>query len=219
MKRFKKINLDICIGIPFVLSCEFLKWLDSIKGILLSWEESLPSEIKVYLTIFIGYNISHPSEVVKENLKLIFVNFSKLSFSTQNEDIEFRSLLANLQAELFNYLPPVETVLVFSFNEEFEKITKLKNQTLHKSSTLVNTFELSEEASNFLITEPDVSLDQIVLPDDVKREICQCIKFIENIDKIYDKWGYQEIDPARRIILNFYGPPWHGKNCYSSSNS
>jgi SpoVK/Ycf46/Vps4 family AAA+-type ATPase len=63
----------------------------------------------------------------------------------------------------------------------------------------------------FVPVEPKYSFDQIILSDYVREEIFNAVKIIECKDLIYNQWGFNEIDPVPRSILNFYGEPGTGK--------
>lgn len=58
---------------------------------------------------------------------------------------------------------------------------------------------------------PKYRLDQMILRDSVKEEISKIIVLIQNIDKIYNEWGFQKIDSTPRCIVNFFGPAGTGK--------
>lgn len=59
--------------------------------------------------------------------------------------------------------------------------------------------------------EPKFSMEQVVLPDKTKEEIKDIIGLLQNMSKIYEDWGFKEIDPVPRSIVNFWGPPGTGK--------
>lgn len=59
--------------------------------------------------------------------------------------------------------------------------------------------------------EPKFSMEQVVLPEKTKAEIKDVIGLLQNISKIYNDWGFKEIDPVPRSIVNLWGPPGTGK--------
>lgn len=63
----------------------------------------------------------------------------------------------------------------------------------------------------FLPINPRYRFDQIILSEHVKKEILDAVKVIECKDLIYNTWGFSEIDPVPRSVLNFYGEPGTGK--------
>lgn len=61
--------------------------------------------------------------------------------------------------------------------------------------------------------EPRRSLDQLVIPEHVRRRIELAITQILNKETLYGKWNIREIDPYRNgTALNFYGPSGTGKS-------
>lgn len=59
--------------------------------------------------------------------------------------------------------------------------------------------------------EPKFSMEQVVLPEKTKEEIKDVIGLLQNMSKIYNDWGFKEIDPIPRSIVNLWGPPGTGK--------
>ena len=51
----------------------------------------------------------------------------------------------------------------------------------------------------------------MVLNKEVKDQLDSCVTMIRSLDKIYDEWGFREVDPVKKSVLNFYGPPGTGK--------
>lgn len=65
--------------------------------------------------------------------------------------------------------------------------------------------------STLIPVEPKYSLSQVILDDATKEELNHCIVLLKNISKIYYDWGFIDIDPVPRSIVNFWGPPGTGK--------
>lgn len=63
----------------------------------------------------------------------------------------------------------------------------------------------------YVPVEPKYTLDKVILSTDIKDEILEALNVIANKQLIYEEWGFSEIDPNPRSILNFYGPPGTGK--------
>lgn len=71
----------------------------------------------------------------------------------------------------------------------------------------------SQEENNLVLipTVPKYSLDQVVLPSETRKDILDALKIIKCKDVIYKEWGFEDIDPVPRSVLNFYGEPGTGK--------
>lgn len=67
------------------------------------------------------------------------------------------------------------------------------------------------EEQVFVPVEPKYSFEQIILPESVRTEIFDSIKLIEVKDLIYKKWGYGDIEPIAKSVINMYGPAGTGK--------
>ena len=58
---------------------------------------------------------------------------------------------------------------------------------------------------------PRYSFEQMILNDETRSALLSSVTMIKNLSKIYDEWGFSEIDPVQKSVLNFYGPPGTGK--------
>lgn len=68
-----------------------------------------------------------------------------------------------------------------------------------------------EGLATFYSVKPRYKLSDLIVPDAVRDEILTAVAIIKNTDLIYREWGFSEVDPSPRAILNFYGPPGTGK--------
>ena len=64
----------------------------------------------------------------------------------------------------------------------------------------------------FIPEEPKWSLDEIILPDEVKAQILDVATYSENSHRVFELWGFKKTHKfSRRIGINLYGPPGTGK--------
>ena len=68
-----------------------------------------------------------------------------------------------------------------------------------------------EGLATFCSVKPRHKLSDLIVPDEVRDEILTAVAIVKHTDLIYREWGFSEIDPSPRAILNFYGPPGTGK--------
>ena len=68
-----------------------------------------------------------------------------------------------------------------------------------------------ESAPDYLPMKPRYTFDQMILDDKIRQEVFDAIKVIECKELIYSKWGFADVDPIPRSIINFYGEPGTGK--------
>lgn len=69
----------------------------------------------------------------------------------------------------------------------------------------------SPDGNDFKITKPTITLDKVVLAQEKKKTLLTALSSIVNESLIYDTWGFRDIDPNVRSIINFFGPPGTGK--------
>ena len=73
----------------------------------------------------------------------------------------------------------------------------------------------ADAVPTFRPQEPRHSLDRVILPPEVKEDIRVSLSLIAHQKRIYDDWGFAEVDDRPKLILNFYGPPGTGKTMVS----
>ncbi|MDO4702828.1 ATP-binding protein [Tannerella sp.] len=79
----------------------------------------------------------------------------------------------------------------------------------------LNEYKGNGDVPNFRAQIPKHSLERVIMPSGVKEDIRLSISLIENYKRIYDDWGFAEIEDKPKLILNFYGPPGTGKTMVS----
>lgn len=80
---------------------------------------------------------------------------------------------------------------------------------------MTNKTPKTEENINFIVQNPKTTLDRVILPASVKDDILLALSLIEYQTKIYEEWGFSEVDSKPKLILNFFGPPGTGKTMVS----
>lgn len=68
-----------------------------------------------------------------------------------------------------------------------------------------------EGLATFTAVNPRFKMRDLIVPDAVRSQISQMIGVLANQELIYETWGFAEVDPCPRAVLNFYGPPGTGK--------
>jgi len=64
----------------------------------------------------------------------------------------------------------------------------------------------------FIPEEPKFSLDEIILPDDVKNQILDATTYADNSYRVFELWGFKKTHKySRRVGINLYGAPGTGK--------
>ena len=87
---------------------------------------------------------------------------------------------------------------------------KEKEETAQKDDENIEK-KKNDETPSFFPQTPKYSLDQVVLGETTKQEIKDALNIIRYKELIYDKWGFKDIDPVPRSVINLYGEPGTGK--------
>lgn len=104
------------------------------------------------------------------------------------------------------------------YNQEIGKAPKkisivlAYNQT--ESSLKIKTNKNMNQEENvvpYRITSAKYKLESVVLSDQLISEIHKTLVLVKNFYIIFDEWGFREIDPNMRTIINFFGPSGTGK--------
>lgn len=72
-------------------------------------------------------------------------------------------------------------------------------------------FIKGEGLAEFVAVSPRFKLEDLILPTGIKDSLMSALAILEHSDLIYREWGFEEVEPVRRAVLNFYGPPGTGK--------
>lgn len=80
-----------------------------------------------------------------------------------------------------------------------------------------NKPKIKENTELFIPQKPQYSLDKMILSDKVRNELNKTVLLIQNQKQIYNDWGFSEIDPNPKCVINFYGPPGTGKTMAAHS--
>ena len=90
------------------------------------------------------------------------------------------------------------------------KYRKIKNEDNPVDRTHTQN-KPGDDLPTFLPQAPHYTFEQIILPQETKTRILNDLNTIKHQDLIYNQWGFSEVDPKPKSILNFFGPPGTGK--------
>ena len=79
----------------------------------------------------------------------------------------------------------------------------------HKNKISEN--EETNRKASFIPITPMFSLDNVIMTPEMRVQIDDALSIIRNRKKIYEEWGFGEIEPQPKAILSFWGPPGTGK--------
>ena len=127
---------------------------------------------------------------------------------TSNADLEIKDSLEarNVVRDYVrrNFKFDSETVMV-ELALQFQKAEAKKQQNEKNGQS-------SEEVATVFIPQtPRYTFDQIILPDTTRQAIYNSLNSIQHRNLVYDTWGFSEVDPKPKSILNFFGLPGTGK--------
>lgn len=117
----------------------------------------------------------------------------------------FKLFCIGLNAGLFK---PVDKVLLI-LETERQKDPHVGSSSQEKNDD--EQKENDEERPSYTSQKPIYSLDKVIMSNKTKSDIGRAIALITHRDKIFNDWGFTEIDPHTKTILCFYGAPGTGK--------
>lgn len=71
--------------------------------------------------------------------------------------------------------------------------------------------EKKKSETSFRITEPQYSLDDVILPISTRKEVEDAISLAENNDLIFNDWGLGQVIKHHNLCINLYGASGTGK--------
>lgn len=114
----------------------------------------------------------------------------------------FRSYCVGLYSNLFKDIKSI--LLRLNSNARAQSSTD-------ESTDPNNRANDDEAVQSYQATKPLYTLDRVILSNDTRAQIDRAISLIEQHNKIFNEWGYSEIDPHTKTILCFFGAPGTGK--------
>lgn len=131
----------------------------------------------------------------------IFLDKKLTEFQKVKEAILFRKQLL-FNSENKEGLENFPCIYICQTQETIDKLSKIMSAP-------------KEETVIFKVQKPKHKLERVILPKSVKDDILLSLTLIENQKRIYDDWGFSEVDSKPKLILNFYGQPGTGKTMVS----
>lgn len=207
--RNEKIELKI-IDLPSKIS----ERQERIHQDLISQLEKLMSSyefilnagvIRIGVALVYNKNLSINNPIIYDKkISLFIVGFPKNI--SEKQDIKNSVFRADLDFLLKNYkiLPDngIEKLSVLLYyNRTWDEIKLLE----------VNDDKNEEGLAFFAPTVPKFRSEQVVINEDLKEEIQRALILLKKKSLIYEDWGFNQIDPEPKAIINFYGPPGTGK--------
>ena len=120
----------------------------------------------------------------------------------QNINIEFEAQINNII-----FVIDFTTVSNSTLQDDNKTQKAIRNIFKYKDS---NTDE-DKRKMTFVPVTPKYSLDKVVMSSDMKEQIQDTLSIIQNRKRIYEEWGFNEVDPQPKAILSFWGAPGTGK--------
>ena len=145
---------------------------------------------------------------ISDNKILYLLNGQKENYKKLDKTLlKFRTELVLLvQKYIETNIVSAKLIVGYNYSEnDYAKYKDFVNPKNNDNTTL------------FIPQTPQYSLDKMILSDRVRNELNKTILLIQNQKQIYDEWGFSEIDPNPKCVINFYGPPGTGKTMAAHS--
>ena len=180
----------------------------------------LDKETILYLDSFEGKFESYVKQIlVKSDYNRLKVSYVMSLNKADSPDCHF-AVMSNASLSLANSNQFVAEVVEFMNTCESEFKAFWKNKAQLKVKFILeekneeqknNKTSSTEEIQIYIPTEPRYSFDQLIIPEDLKKEIEEALGLLKYQYLIYKVWGFEKVDPIPKSVLNFYGPPGTGK--------
>ena len=147
---------------------------------------------------------SYLAELPNENDAIKFIYFKKFSekyLKTINEfNAEMKQINERAKLSLGGF-GNVKIFVLFNFKDENDAKKAIYGEGQNENKANLDISPIV----------PKYTFNQMILNEKVKENLLDCVYLIKNMQIIYDEWGFKEIDPIRKSIINFFGPPGTGK--------
>lgn len=145
---------------------------------------------------FVSVN-SNPSLSLKDSYEVS--NYAKQYFKSRLNTLE-------------DYIKPHHALIVeMSFRELTEEEKEHRKASDKTSDNGISKNHNNLEEPTFVPQQPLYTFEKVILSEEIRNEILSAVNILKFQDLIYNRWGFIEIDPIPKSVLNFYGPPGTGK--------
>ncbi len=177
---------------------------DEINSVQLEYLEKFEKEFKSYLPTL---RKNYPTLGVTA-VWTVMGRKDKAFSLTSNADLEIKDSL-----EVQNI---VKDYVSRNFKFESDNLTVALDIVYQKVESNSQQEEASSQSQGesttvFIPQTPRYTFDQIILPDTTRQAIYNSLNSIQHRNLVYDTWGFSEVDPKPKSILNFFGLPGTGK--------
>lgn len=186
-------------------------------------KNALISSIYSQKDIFIFFEVSDPSsfenDIKKRLVKYVNIKPLKrderilyLKLFLQEQGLCFENVkFDNLYCEGFSVKDlKLTSFLTNLYKSDHVELLEALNKAIDEVSESNLNSTISPEAP-FHAIRPRYSLQDLILPSDMKDRIRYAAALIHNIPTVYEKWNFKSIDPYPRAVINFHGKPGTGK--------
>lgn len=191
---FEKFNISI-ITLHVIINAdsESIRYTTSLSdGKKYLMYQGIPKEY--------AYNSSFEAKLSTIRLRIQNIDIS--AFSSEIDNIVFVVDFDNIESQSNSSSEDTETRTPQKPKFDLGKMFHRKNNP--------EDDEANRKAT-FIPIIPKYSLDNVIMTPEMKIQIDDALSIIKNRKKIYEEWGFSEIDPQPKAILSFWGPPGTGK--------
>lgn len=150
------------------------------------------------------FKVNECAEVRITTHTSVYVEKSIAEFERLFKALEFRKKLV-LQSENKDALKHFPNIYFCQSEEEAKALVATKEEKKQDK----------QEEVIFIAQNPKFTLERVILNPEVKEDIITSLTLIRNQERIYEEWGFNEVDTKPKLILNFFGPPGTGKTMVS----
>ena len=185
---------------------EDIAFIDALSAeIRTQYMQKLESAVKDIETVECTFSYGEPKWDETTFFSCILYDKGKKSANT---DIKWSVFMAMADCTIKKYRAEIEKhrITIRIAGDPHKKLKKEHAMDEKKDKPQDDEVRLNVEP-----VTPRYSLSQLILPTDIAAELDAVITLIKKRDLIYNEWGFSEVDPVARSVVNFYGPPGTGK--------
>lgn len=154
------------------------------------------SPVQLYVTFFINPDEKKLDKTYQQN-GIVYVKVSE-SLAGDKDIYSLQLAFSRLKAP-----EGINKVLIYIGEKEYKE----NDNRIDREGDTENNMD----GIKYIAVEPKWSMEEVILPDEVKKKIIRATKIIENRDVIFDTLGYSRVDKTLKSIICFYGPAGTGK--------
>lgn len=106
-----------------------------------------------------------------------------------------------------------ENLQIDGYNGILVRVVGAETQSEEGDKTVIDGKRTikGEGLAEFSAVDPKFKFSDLIVSEELRLALLSAVSIVKHTELIYEKWGFRNVEPVPRAVLNFFGPPGTGK--------